>query len=263
MSRFAINKDHWGLMICFMPSWRSHICDILALSSSALSRSILRLLHSRLDRAACWEPRRLTQVFHSAQDVKHRSLFSDVYHFPCKKKFSCYTTHILMLTYAQPLPRTCPLPAACRWSLVFLPDCRTLLLASFSPEREFQHHDVVICLPQLNHQPPWNASLPSPSFPCYFVLFMSQDPWEGRKKNKTKWVVVVRVCDTGPSGNFFLTSSSFLHYCFQMWTQGVHLVSSAISGFIECVGDESCTAGSWSWKLFVYPLIKLKYFSAR
>lgn len=29
-------------------------------------------------------------------------------------------------------------------------------------------------------------------------------------------------------------------------TWGVHLVSSAISRFIDCLGDESCTAGSWS-----------------
>lgn len=53
----------------------------------------------------------------------------------------------------------CPLPTSCCWSLVFLPDCRTLLLPSFSPERRFQHCNLEIHLPQLNLWPLWNADL--------------------------------------------------------------------------------------------------------
>lgn len=80
-----------------------------------------------------------------------------------------------------------------------------------SVQREFQHCNLVIRLPQLNLWPLWNVSLSSPSLPCYFVLFMSQGPWEEKKNPKG---------DTGPSGNFFLISSPFYTNISRCWDMG-------------------------------------------
>lgn len=74
-------------MVCFMHSWRSHIFDVLALCSSVLSRTALRLLHSRHEEAAYWEPRSLTEVFHSARDMKTCSLLGYIYLSPIREIF--------------------------------------------------------------------------------------------------------------------------------------------------------------------------------
>lgn len=68
---------------------------------------------------------------------------------------------------------------------------------------------------------------------------MSQVPGEGKKKKNKK-------VTQAHQGISFSLPVLFILIFPDAWTRGVHLVSSAISRFIDCVGDESCTAGSWS-----------------
>ena len=68
--------------------------------------------------------------------------------FPVRKSFPATQRSSLRSHMHSPFSicAHCPQAAA----EAFLQDCRTLLLPSFSPEREFQHCNLVICLPQLN-----------------------------------------------------------------------------------------------------------------
>lgn len=125
--------------------------------------------------------------------------------FSVRKSFAA-AQHTFLCSHTQsPFPRTCPLPTSCHWRLMFLPDCSHPSVQRGS----FTTSNLVVPLPQLELWPLQNVSLSSPSFSMLFCTIYVWSPLREKKKG-----------DTGPSGNFFLTSSPFYANISRCWDTG-------------------------------------------
>lgn len=103
-----------------------------------------------------------------------------------------------------------------------------------SGQWHFQHHKLVTFLPQLKLWPLWIISLSSPSFPCYFGLVYFE---RGKKPNTVT---------PAHQGISFSLPVLFRLIFPDAGVQGVHLVSLAISSFIDCIWAQRYLLTLWS-----------------
>lgn len=137
----------------------------------------------------------------------------------------------------------------CTALLLYVPAAHRLALKPVTPPKlqnccphpseqwDFQHHKLVTCLPQLNLWPLWVISLPPPLFHdilCY-LCFKSFE--RGKKPNK--------VTQTHQGISFSLPALLTLVFP-DAGAWGIHLVSLAISSFIDCTWVERYLLILWS-----------------
>lgn len=140
-----------------------------------------------------------------------------------------------MLMYAEPFPPVCPLPTSCHWSLLFFPGCRTLL-PSFRPVR-FSAPSTGDMFASIKPLASVNDLPFLPLFSLLFCAIYVSSPLRGQKSQQG---------DTGVSRIPFSLPVLFTLIFPDAGTWGVHLVSLAISSFIDCVWAERYLLTLWS-----------------